>query len=100
MPLAEVLLGAPIETVGGFVSTVKVAEGPAAGAKLFAKSLAVPEPMLMRMVPLPDKLPIETVLRLPLEPDIVGTPLALPVVMTVTFELRRSIASAPVYVMV
>ena len=45
--------GAPIEIVGAVLSTVKVALGPAAGARLPARSEAVPAAIEIPSVPLP-----------------------------------------------
>src|SRR5438552_658777 len=68
--------------VGLVLSTVKVVLGPAAGAALFAVSIAVPAAMLMPSVPFPVMLEIVTVRVVP-EPETPNVPLAVPVLFRV-----------------
>ena len=67
-PLVIVADGAPMEIVGAVLSTVKVPLGPAAGARLPARSEAVPAAIEIPRLPLPVMLLIVTV-RVRPEPE-------------------------------
>lgn len=83
--LTCVPLGAPIETEGGVVSTLNVAEGSAAGAVFPAASLAVPAATEIPMVPSPVRPDRETVLEaFPLPAIVTVVALAPPVLFSVT----------------
>ena len=70
--------GAEMTTVGAVVSTANGALGPVPGARLAAKSLAVPPPTEMPRVPSPLMPEIVTVREEP-EPEMAIVPLAVPV---------------------
>ena len=71
-------------TVGPVLSTVKVALGPAAGARLPARSEAVPAAIEIPREPSPVMLPMVTV-RVRPEPETLSVPLAVPVAFRVMF---------------
>src|SRR5215470_18855676 len=84
MPVrVKVVEGEPMEMLGGVLSTVKVALGPAARAVLPTVSEAVPATMEMPIVPSPVVLVMVTVRVVP-EPEIRTVPLAVPVLFNVT----------------
>ena len=83
--------GLLIEIVGAVLSTVKVALGPAAGARLPTRSVAVPAAIEIPSVPLPVMLLMVTV-RVRPEPETLIVPLAVPVVFRVMFAGARVLA--------
>src|SRR5258708_744806 len=76
--------GADIVMPGGVLSTVNVALGPEAGAMLPTASVAVPAAIEIPKVPSPLMFVIVTVRGLPV-PETEITPLAVPVLLSVTF---------------
>ena len=96
-PVVIVVDGALIVTDGIVGSTLNVALGPAAGARLPARSAAVPVAREKPKVPVPVMLEMVTARVLPL-PDTLTVPVAVPVVFNVTFAtasvLEPKLASA------
>ena len=87
-------------TVGGVLSTVKVALGPEAGAGLPPRSLAVPAARLIPRVPSPvrfDRVIVRVVVPVPLT---TAVPLAVPVLFRVTSPFASVTESVPMYVIV
>ena len=78
--------GLPILIVGAVLSTVKVEDGPAAGAVFPARSLAVPDAIEIPKVPSPLILEMVTVRVVP-EPVTPKVPVAVPVVFKVIFPV-------------
>lgn len=87
--------GAPIETLGGVLSTVMVALGPAVAAKLPARSDALPAVTEMPSVPSPLMLESATVRNAVLVPLTDTVPSAVPVLSRVTSPAESEIAFAP-----
>ena len=83
--------GGLIVTVGGVFPTANVPLGPVAGAKLPARSLAVPAAIDIPNVPSPVIPEIVTVRVLPL-PLTAIVPLAVPVLFNVTAEAINVLA--------
>ena len=83
--------GAPIVTDGTLWSAVNEAAGPAAGARLPARSDAVPEANEMASVPLP-VMPEMVTMRVFPVPDTLAVPAALPVAIKVTFPAAKVLA--------
>ena len=89
--------GALIVTVGGVLSTVKVALGPAAGALFPARSVAVPAAIEIPSVPSPVMLERVTVRVVPLPVtaiDAVAVPLAFKAMLPAVNVLELKLASA------
>jgi hypothetical protein len=78
-------------TVGGVLSTRKVVLGPAAAALLPAVSVAVPAAIEIPSVPSPVRLLIVIVRVVP-EPVTPTVPLAVPVLLRVTFPVASVLA--------
>ena len=74
--------------VGAVLSTMKVALGPAAGARLPARSEAVPAAIEIPREPSPVMLLMVTV-RVRPEPETLSVPLAVPVLFRVMFAAAR-----------
>src|SRR5437773_2454723 len=87
-------------SVGGVLSTVNVALGPAAAAWLLALSVAVPAVIEMPSVPLPVMLDSVTVRVVRPEPLTATVPVAPPLALSVTSVSASVTASAPEYVIV
>ncbi len=68
--------------VGAVLSTVKVALGPAAGARLPARSEAVPAAIEIPSEPSP-VMPLMVTVRVRPEPETLTVPLAVPVLFSV-----------------
>ena len=80
--------GAAMEIVGAVLSTVKVVLGPAAGARLPARSEAVPAAIEIPRLPLPVMLLMVTVRVRPV-PLTAIVPLAVPVLFSVMLPAAR-----------
>ncbi len=82
-------------TVGAVLSAVNAVPGPTAPAVFPTLSLAVPAAMLMLSVPLPVILAIRTVGAFVVPLSTLTVPLAVPVLLRVTFPLSRLTLLAP-----
>ena len=89
--MVRLVEGAPMVTDGTLWSTVKEVAGPAAEARLPARSDAVPEAKEIANVPFPLMPEIVTVRALPL-PDTLAVPAAVPDVIKVTSPAANVLA--------